>query len=89
MKDQFAYVHNDEVDNGVFDIIRMPNGECLYSFKDKHSIFNVFPNLGEYLNYVRGEPCARECIEDDMLDESDPDYEEGVDALDRYLRSLV
>jgi hypothetical protein len=86
----FEYLYNDEVGNGVFDIIRLPNGELLFSFKDKHGYFNVFPTMEDYTLYVEGlDGCKYVCVEDKYIEEGEEGYEEGVDALDRYLRSLV
>ena len=82
-------VHCEELGNGVFYISKLPNGELKFTFKDKHGIFNVFPDMNEVFNYLMGEDSGRACIEDTYFDENDPRYEEGVDALDMYLNNLV
>lgn len=86
----FEYIHNEHIGNGVFDIIRLPDGELLFSFLDKHGYFNIFNTMSEFTFYLDGTSIEnRVCIKDEQLDESDPHYEEGVDALDCYLRTLV
>lgn len=87
----FEYIHSEELGGGVFDIVRLPDGKLFFSFLDKHGIFNVFPTMEDYTLYAKGlfVGFKRECFEDVQLDEGDPNYEEGVDALDRYLRKLV
>lgn len=86
----YEYIHNEHIGNGVFDIIRMHDGEMLFSYLDKHGYFNVFNTMSEFAEYLDGTSIEnRVCIKDEQLDESDPDYEEGVDALDRYLMTLV
>lgn len=88
----YEYIHNEEIGMGVFDIIRLPDGELLFSFKDKHGYFNIFTTMEDFLAYMG----VNGLIESDHVsfpDEypfpDDPDYEEGVDALDLYLRSLA
>lgn len=89
-KEGITYIHNEHLGNGVFDIIRMPNEELLFSYLDKHGHFNVFKTMTEFADYLDGcDVENRVCIADVQLDENDPHYEEGVDALDHYLRSLV
>jgi hypothetical protein len=80
----------EEVGNGVFYISKLPNQEQLiYTFKDKYGYFNVCHNMEEMTKYLSGEECVCEVIEDEYFEEDDARYEEGVDALDIYLNSVV
>lgn len=86
----YEYIYNEHIGNGVFDIIRMLDGALIFSFLDKHGYFNVFNTMEQFTIYIeQGDSDGRICIADAQLDENDPNYEEGVDALDRYLRTLV
>lgn len=87
---KFEYIHQEDIGGGVFDIIKLKDHRLLFSFQDKHGIFNVFPTMSDYTMYAEGDldGCTSVCINDESLDESDPAYEEGVDALDRYLGAL-
>ena len=88
-KPKFEYLYNDAIYDGVFDIIKLQGEDnFLFSFLDDGGYFNIFKSMQEFYNYVIDEPCERICFEDESYEEDDPRYEEGVDALDRYLRSL-
>ena len=90
IKPKFEYIHQEDIGSGVFDIIRLKDGVLLFSYQDKHGIFNIFPTMGDYTAYCEGNlsGCQRVCIDNEYIEEGEPGYEEGVDALDRYLDSL-
>jgi hypothetical protein len=88
-QEKFEYIHNEEVGNGQFYIAKLPERELLFVFLDKYGYFNIFPTMQDYTLYVENDlTCKRDCIEDSYIEEGEEGYEEGVDALDRYLREL-
>lgn len=88
--EKFDYIHVEDVGSGQFCIAKLPNNTLLFIFKDKHGIFNVFPTMNDYTLYAKGwlYGLKRECIDDEYIEEGEEGYEEGVDALDRYLRTM-
>ena len=89
--DSIKTLHCEEIGSGVFYVSELPSREYLvFTFKDEYGIFNIFPNMGEVFRYASDDlECERVCIDDDYFEEDDPRYEEGVDAMDMYLNSLV
>jgi hypothetical protein len=87
--DSIETLHCEEIGGGVFYISKLPNDELKFTFKDKHGIFNIFPNMNEVFNYVMGMDSGRACVEDEYFAEHDARYEEGGDAMDIYLNNYV
>lgn len=86
----YEYIYCKNIGNGVFTIARLPKGDCLFIWLDKYGTYNVFEEFEEYLKYNGGDlECQRVCFDDVYLEETDEGYQEGVDALDRYMASLV
>lgn len=89
--DDIETLHCEEIGNSVFYASQLPNHDGLiFTIKDKYGIFNIFPNFEELFKYAEGDlNCERVCIDDECIEEDDPRYEEGVDAMDIYLNNLV
>ena len=66
---KFEYIHQEDIGRSVFDIIRLKEGGLLFSYQDKHGIFNVFPTMGDFILYIGGDinACQRVCIDNEYI----------------------
>ncbi len=94
MKSGYRYISTETMAGRSFTVIGKAinaesSFEVLYVFEDKHGYNNVFPSMEDFVSYLTNDGSyERHCFSNAMLEPDHPDYQEGVDALDRYLIAL-
>lgn len=95
--DEYRYLTTETVGNYNFIIIGKPENainllgffKLLYVFEDKHGYNNVFTSMEDFVSYITNDGSyERHCFSNALLEPDHPDYQEGVDAVDRYLIAL-
>ena len=72
------WIYTESVGNCAFYMAETPDG-LRFVWLDKHGIANIFDSMAEFVLYLEGAECVRECVEyyDTGI--------EGLDFIDHYL----
>lgn len=90
----YGYITTESLGNRGFSIIGKAvntggSFEVLYVYEDKHGYNNVFTSMEDFVSYIANDGgYERHCFSNALFEPDHPDYQEGVDAVDRYLIAL-